>query len=107
MDASSLEERVLVLAPIGRDASIAVTVLREGGIASEACRDIETLCGLLTEGTGAALLTEEALSPAATHRLVEVLGMQPPWSDLPLVVYDLQRAPPEHAFICRSGKCAR
>jgi two-component system, sensor histidine kinase len=86
MAASSLEERVLVLAPIGRDASIAIAVLREAGIASEACHDIETLCGMLTAGAGAALLTEEALSPAATHRLLEVLSRQPPWSDLPLVV---------------------
>jgi signal transduction histidine kinase/ActR/RegA family two-component response regulator len=86
MAASSFEERVLVLAPIGRDASIAVAVLSEAGIASEACPDIETLCGMLTEGAGAALLTEEALSPAATRRLVDVLSPQPPWSDLPLVV---------------------
>ena len=70
MATSSSEERVLVLAPIGRDASIAVAVLREAGIASEACPDIETLCGMLTEGAGAALLTEETLSPAATRRLV-------------------------------------
>src|ERR1051326_469278 len=86
MAASSVEERVLVLAPIGRDASIAVAVLREAGIASEACPDIETLCDMLRAGAGAALLTEEALSPAATGRLLEVLSTQPPWSDLPLVV---------------------
>jgi len=86
MAASSFEERVLVWAPIGRDASIAVAVLMEAGIASEACHDIETLCAMLTEGAGAALLTEEALSPVATHRLLEVLGRQSPWSDVPLVV---------------------
>jgi len=82
MAASSFEERVLVWAPIGRDASIAVAVLMEAGIASEACHDIETLCAMLTEGAGAALLTEEALSPVATHRLLEVLGRQSPWSDV-------------------------
>jgi signal transduction histidine kinase/ActR/RegA family two-component response regulator len=86
MAASSFEEQVLVLAPIGRDASITVAVLREAGIASEPCPDIETLCGLLTAGAGAALVTEEALSPEATRRLVEALSTQPPWSDLPLVV---------------------
>jgi signal transduction histidine kinase/CheY-like chemotaxis protein len=86
MTASNSEERVLVLAPIGRDASVAVAVLSEAGIASEPCPDIETLCGLLTAGAGAALLTEEALSLAATRRLLEVLSHQPPWSDLPLVV---------------------
>jgi signal transduction histidine kinase len=61
-------------------------VLREAGIASEECRDTETLSRMITEGAGAALLTEEALSPAATHRLLEALSRQPPWSDLPLVV---------------------
>jgi signal transduction histidine kinase/ActR/RegA family two-component response regulator len=86
MATSTVAERVLVLAPVGRDASVAVAVLSEAGIASEACPDIERLCGMLTAGAGVALLTEEALSPAATRRLVEVLTPQPPWSDLPLVV---------------------
>src|SRR5579862_4961147 len=86
MAPSNFEERVLVLAPIGRDASVAVAVLSEAGIASEACPDLERLCDMLTAGAGAALLTEEALSPAATRRLVEVLTSQPPWSDFPLVV---------------------
>src|SRR5881628_3617305 len=86
MTASNSGERVLVLAPIGRDASVAVAVLSEAGIASEPCPDIETICGMLTAGAGAALLAEEALSPAATRRLLDVLSHQPPWSDLPLVV---------------------
>ena len=61
------------MAPVGRDASIAIAVLGEAGIPSEACPDIESLCGMLPAGAGAALFTEEALSPAATRRLVEVL----------------------------------
>src|ERR1043166_1074380 len=86
MAASNVEERVLVVAPVGQDASVAVAVLSEAGIASEACSDIGRFCSLLSAGAGVGLLTEEALSPAATHRLVEVLTDQPPWSDLPLVV---------------------
>ncbi len=85
--ASDFEERVLVLAPIGRDAAIAVSVLNEAGIASEACPGIEMLCDRLAAGAGAALLTEEALSPEVTGRLVEVLTQQPPWSDFPFVVF--------------------
>jgi signal transduction histidine kinase len=77
---------VLVLAPIGRDAAVAVSVLKEAGIASEACPGIEMLCDRLAAGAGAALLTEEALSPEVTGRLVEVLAQQPPWSDFPFVV---------------------
>jgi len=79
--ASDFEERVLVLAPIGRDAAVAVSVLNEAGIASEACP------GRLAAREGAALLTEEALSPEVTGRLVEMLTRQPPWSDFPFVVF--------------------
>lgn len=86
MAANNVEERVLVVAPIGQDASIAVAVLGEAGIASEVCSDIERFCSVLRAGAGVGLLTEEALSPAATHRLVEVLTHQPPWSDLPLII---------------------
>ena len=83
---TSSDERVLVLAPIGRDAVVTVELLNQAGIAAVACSGIEMLCGSLAEGAGAALLTEEALAPAANRRLVEVLSDQPAWSDFPLIV---------------------
>ena len=78
--------RVLLLAPTGRDAALIAKVLGEAGVAAESCDGIEELCRRLSEGAGAAFITEEALTPSAVRRLLDVLREQPPWSDFPLVV---------------------
>ena len=80
------DERVLILAPTGRDASLTGKYLAEAGSTVEACAGIEELCEKLSAGAGAALISEEALTPPALQCLVEALGQQPAWSDFPLVV---------------------
>ncbi|HLL52351.1 MAG TPA: HAMP domain-containing sensor histidine kinase [Myxococcaceae bacterium] len=82
-----LEQRILVLAPTGRDAGLACEVLNGAGLAAEACGDVDALCEAMERGAGAVLLAEEALSPGAQRSLSEALGRQPPWSDLPLVIF--------------------
>jgi hypothetical protein len=47
---TTLSERALVLAPRGRDAAIAVAILREAGIAAEACPSLPALLGASTRG---------------------------------------------------------
>jgi signal transduction histidine kinase/CheY-like chemotaxis protein len=79
-------ERVLVLAPTGRDAEVVVAALADAGIAAERCADIQALCRGIEEGAGGALIAEEALSPDAIAALDATLGAQPPWSDLPIVL---------------------
>ncbi|MCA1566986.1 MAG: response regulator [Acidobacteria bacterium] len=83
---SGADERVLLLAPTGRDAHLIAKVLGEAGVAAEACGDINDFCRKFSDGAGAAFITEEALDEVALKRLVEALAAQPPWSDLPLVV---------------------
>jgi signal transduction histidine kinase/CheY-like chemotaxis protein len=80
-------ERILVLAPFGRDGALAQQALAGGGLEARACRDIEDLCREIAAGAGAAMLAEEALFPAAAARLTAMLAEQPPWSDLPLIVF--------------------
>jgi signal transduction histidine kinase/CheY-like chemotaxis protein len=80
-------ERLLVLAPTGRDAELAVAVLVSAGIDAQACRDVVALCAELALGAGAVLITEEALSPNALTALARVVATQEPWSDLPFVVF--------------------
>jgi signal transduction histidine kinase/CheY-like chemotaxis protein len=80
------DERVLLLAPTGRDAHMIARVLGEAGVSAEACGDIHDFCRQMSEGAGAAFITEEALDAAALQCLVVALGEQPPWSDFPLVV---------------------
>jgi signal transduction histidine kinase len=80
------EERLLVLAPTGRDAMVTRQVLSRAGIVVEVCANMADLCARLTEGAGAALLAEEALTAAAMRTLGRALASQPPWSDLPILV---------------------
>jgi hypothetical protein len=77
---------VLVCAPIGRDAELASQLLAAEGMATEICESIEQLCETMSDETGAVLMGEEALTPSAVRVLVERLDVQPPWSDLPVIV---------------------
>ena len=78
---------MLLLAPTGRDAQLARSVLAETGIRAHACADVEALIHEISRGVGALLLSEEALADAtALSRLAERLLRQPPWSDLPVLL---------------------
>ncbi len=80
------DERVLLLAPTGRDALMTSKYLAEAGMLAEVCAGMEELCRKLEAGAGAALIAEEALTDEAMRCLVEALGQQPQWSDFPLVI---------------------
>lgn len=96
-DDPDIGARVLILAPAGRDAQLAASVLREARIASTICGDMEMFCAEQARGAAAGLLTQEALSIAARARLAAVLGAQPLWSDFPLVVLATRPATPDAA----------
>jgi len=96
-DASEL---IALLTPTGRDGPVAMRVLANAGLAAVACPDMPALCTLVgdREGVGAVLVAEEALGPRASGMLLQVLGEQAPWSDVPIVVLtgegELSRAIP-------------
>jgi signal transduction histidine kinase len=83
---SALEMRVVVLAPLGRDAALLAETLAATQIESAVARDPAALLGLLNEGAGLAIIAEEALTPPAMKGLTAWLESQPPWSDMPLIV---------------------
>ena len=83
---SSLRQRILILAPTGRDAALAGAALSGAGLSAEVCADMNALCGEVAAGVGAVLIASEALTPDALHPLQEALARQPPWSDLPVIV---------------------
>ncbi|MCU1229555.1 MAG: histidine kinase [Acidobacteria bacterium] len=85
-------ERILVLAPTGRDAALAVTALQQAGFTCQSCRDMDELCRRIEEAAGAVMITEEALTTNSMPCLAEVLERQAPWSDLPLLVFTSQPA---------------
>jgi signal transduction histidine kinase/CheY-like chemotaxis protein len=81
-----LELRVLVLAPIGRDAQAAAQHLAESKLESVVCDDVEDLLVKLGEGAALALVTEEAFLRGGTRALERWVTSQPPWSDFPFIV---------------------
>jgi signal transduction histidine kinase/CheY-like chemotaxis protein len=80
---------VLILAPTGRDADLAASVLRAAEFVPKSCQNVSELSvRLRAEGSsvGALMLTEESLSsPADCSSLTEWFEHQEPWSDLPIV----------------------
>jgi PAS domain S-box-containing protein len=86
--------RVLVLAPIGRDADSAAELVRRHGCRAETVADLRTLAACIDDDAGAVLITEEALVRADAFPLVAALNRQPTWSDLPFVFLAAQRTGP-------------
>ncbi len=82
----SLSERVLVLAPRGRDSAVAVSVLREAHLATHVCADVLALIAAMREGAGLAVITQEALVTVDLAALARWIGEQPSWSDFPFLL---------------------
>ena len=74
-------ERVLVLAPTGRDGAAASSLLEQAGMSCKACFDIDELQRELAAGAGAALVAEEGFIGADLSPLFDWVAKQPPWSD--------------------------
>ncbi|MFC7054243.1 ATP-binding protein [Hansschlegelia quercus] len=79
--------KVLILAPYGRDAESAATLLSREGHDTHVCVDLPSVATALDEGTGVVLVTEEALRDAAgVEALQQSLKAQPYWSDVPFIL---------------------
>ena len=83
---SELEMRVLILAPVGRDADLLAGTLAQANVTSEICLHPAALLESLAEGAAAALVTEESLSQSDLNSVFDWLTSQPTWSDIPFVV---------------------
>lgn len=83
---SGTEMRVLILAPIGRDARLLAGTLESLGVDATIASNVEELLQMLPEGMGAAILAEEALNMGSIRKLAEWVEAQPPWSDAPFLV---------------------
>ena len=77
--------RALILAPRGRDAALAQSLLSQAGIDSDVCGDLPALIAAINDNVGFVLLTEDAVRNADLRPLVEWIAAQPAWSDLPFV----------------------
>jgi signal transduction histidine kinase len=98
---SNIKQRILILAPIGRDAELISGALGKSGLVSEAAPDLPALCRELEAGAAAAIVAEEALTAPAVDQLLELLEAQQPWSELPVMVLLSQEPVPNAAALGR------
>ncbi|MDQ9168948.1 response regulator [Oxalobacteraceae bacterium R-40] len=80
------EERILVLAPKGRDAQVIEQALIRGGSYCTICAGYDELLQQIALPAAAALVVEEALHSADLQPLFSILAQQPSWSDFPFIV---------------------
>ncbi len=79
-------ERILVLAPTGRDGSAACALLEQAGLSCTLCSGLDELLRELERGAGAAVIAEEAFLGTGAALLFIWVSNQPPWSDFPFVI---------------------
>jgi len=78
-------ERVLVLAPRGRDSALMGEALSRSGFTPKVCANGDELIAEM-DNAACAVLTQDALAPTFQDQLAQVLAQQPAWSDFPLIV---------------------
>jgi signal transduction histidine kinase/FixJ family two-component response regulator len=81
-----LEERILIVAPRGRDAEVVRRALSRQGMECVVCPDVGQLVAMMYEGAACALIADEALDARALTLLDAWLNAQAPWSDFPFIL---------------------
>ena len=79
-------ERILILAPHGRDGEIASQLLQEAGWATLTCADLANLCLELGNGAAVAVIVEEVVATEDLACLAKWIRTQPTWSDFPIII---------------------
>ena len=79
-------ERILILAPTGRDAELLASTLSLNGFQAGICPDMPALTRSLNEAGAVAIVAEEALVGPSSDLLDGMLATQPSWSDVPIIV---------------------
>ena len=79
-------ERILLLAPTGRDADLLASTLAQNGLDAGICPNMAALAGSVRDGGAVAVVAEEALGVADSDQLDATLAAQPSWSDFPIII---------------------
>ena len=95
MRSGPLSERAVILAPMGRDAAVAATLIKAAGYHANVCADLAALLHEIDGGAGLAVIADEAIETADLRALASWLNGQPPWSDFPFVLLTHQGGGPE------------
>jgi signal transduction histidine kinase/CheY-like chemotaxis protein len=88
-----LDQRILIFAPVGKDAPLTLDVLRRTDLKGCVCATAHSLCLELQRGAAVIMLTEEALEDSGIGELMVCLRSQPAWSDIPVLLFaDAERS---------------
>src|SRR3984893_7568540 len=87
-------ERILVLAPTGRDGNAARGLLEQAGLSATACSGMDELHSELAAGAGVAVIAEEAFLGTEIGPVFDWVRDQPPWSDFPFIILPPARDAP-------------
>lgn len=98
MGSEESDIRVLIVAPLGRDAPLVAQVLGQTDIPCHICSNVDELIIEMGQGVGAVVLALEALSPKSISNLENLLNAQPPWSDSPFIVLTSGGSPTDTAL---------
>ena len=90
-DSERADERVLILAPFGRDGDVIGLILTREGLDCSVVDSQGALTAAMGEGAGVAVIAEESIVAAEPNLLIDFLSAQEPWSDFPLVVLASKR----------------
>lgn len=85
MAVEDIERRLLILAPIGRDAQLIEAMLKRDSVECTACIDHVQLAAEMKRGAAAILVAEEAFIEF-DDRFTSLISRQPPWSDIPVLI---------------------
>jgi signal transduction histidine kinase/ActR/RegA family two-component response regulator len=88
-----LDERILIFAPVGKDAPLTLDVLQRTDLNGCVCSTAHGLCLEFQRGAAVIMLTEEALEDPDISELMDCLRTQPTWSDIPVLLFaDAERS---------------
>ncbi len=104
MDLRHHSDRVLILAPTGNDGAVQKEVLTNEQISVLICEDMQQLCSRIEDGTGTAIIAEEALSGEALALLAKTIDNQPEWSDFPMIIMASAGSDPDMTWVVLSGE---
>jgi signal transduction histidine kinase/ActR/RegA family two-component response regulator len=83
---SAGSERVLVLAPTAKDAALTRSILIEADLSCEVCESPGDAAREIAIGAGVILATDDLFADSDVDALLVALDLQPPWSDIPIVM---------------------
>lgn len=81
-----MDYRILVCAPIGKDARLVSQLLERAGLTCFVCAQVNAIIPELDKGAAALLIVEEALTNDFLKATTQYLKRQQAWSDLPIMV---------------------